>query len=706
MKAGNLSHTVSQVFNSWRKDHTLEAELRDVFDTRWYLASNPDVASSEIDPFEHFLAYGYRENRSPNAVFNPDWYLKTYPDVAEYQVHPLMHYLKYGYREGRSPHPLFDGDWYLNQYPDVRRALLNPLAHYVKYGVAEQRRPSVWFDPSWYLLQTADANAKENPVGHFLSVTTASKLSPIPLFDSEWYIEQYPDIKTFNPLMHYIFYGAKEGRNPNILFDAKFYISHAGDEAKHNPLLHYITVGAAKGLSFHPMFDVDWYRQRYPDFLRTLLDPLSHYYRIGCHEGRSPHSSFNAMWYVAQPHARDIALKDAFLHYLTVGLLHGYPGKEPQASVTHTPSTTPAAENIPDQKNLNSPKPTIMLVIGKTDEEIDLHIYELGKTISSENNILILKCPNRDDHIVEIHDPKMRLPLRFNVIHEQENIIEHLQMFNLQLASIHCTAAEFVAFKGLNQTLKLPYDVTLYDFGLFGCEKHPSLENNDVSDIKRCGNAEVFASDATLRGMIEGAKRVFVPSNYMLQRVRSATSIANVIFAPRLNGLPKQNLDIPHLRPGQVLNVGVLWNRHDRSQLNTISDVGRLITKKNAPVRIILAGNSAFNSSSCSDLPITSIGDYTRGQLSEVLKQNRVHLLWYPTKILEAFSLTLSEGLSTGLPLLASDVGAYPEQVAERPWSFVTCWRNTPDEWLKNLLAIRNSLLTRSFENISGLTTE
>jgi glycosyltransferase involved in cell wall biosynthesis len=38
------------------------------FDPVWYLAENPDVESAGVDPFVHYVSFGYRERRWPNVV--------------------------------------------------------------------------------------------------------------------------------------------------------------------------------------------------------------------------------------------------------------------------------------------------------------------------------------------------------------------------------------------------------------------------------------------------------------------------------------------------------------------------------------------------------------------------------------------------------------------------------------------------------------
>src|SRR5690242_11844693 len=70
-------------------------------------------------------------------LFDSRWYLTQNPEVAQAGIDPLVHYVDYGAWEGRDPHPLFDTDWYLSNNPDVARAKVNPFAHYIARGAEE-----------------------------------------------------------------------------------------------------------------------------------------------------------------------------------------------------------------------------------------------------------------------------------------------------------------------------------------------------------------------------------------------------------------------------------------------------------------------------------------------------------------------------------------------------------------------------------------
>jgi hypothetical protein len=72
------------------------------FDAAFYLAVNPDVAASGMDPLEHFLITGWLEGRDPSTEFSVRDYLDANPDVAASGLNPFAHYVVAGRAEGRA----------------------------------------------------------------------------------------------------------------------------------------------------------------------------------------------------------------------------------------------------------------------------------------------------------------------------------------------------------------------------------------------------------------------------------------------------------------------------------------------------------------------------------------------------------------------------------------------------------------------------
>lgn len=84
-------------------EQQVEQERRDAifFDGQWYLNAYPDIREEGINPLEHFLAFGAKEGRNPNALFDSAAYLRINPDVAAFEYGPFIHYVSYGFKEGR-----------------------------------------------------------------------------------------------------------------------------------------------------------------------------------------------------------------------------------------------------------------------------------------------------------------------------------------------------------------------------------------------------------------------------------------------------------------------------------------------------------------------------------------------------------------------------------------------------------------------------
>lgn len=98
--AGDGSSAVSDMPS--RRD---QKRARAAFDRDFYLAHNPDVATADVDPFEHYMRIGWREGRDPSPAFCTSHYLRHAPDVVESGVNPFLHWLRHGVHEDRVTLP-------------------------------------------------------------------------------------------------------------------------------------------------------------------------------------------------------------------------------------------------------------------------------------------------------------------------------------------------------------------------------------------------------------------------------------------------------------------------------------------------------------------------------------------------------------------------------------------------------------------------
>ena len=68
-----------------------------IFHARWYCEQYPDVLSSGIDPYVHYMQYGWREGRRPSSAFDPDGYARLEGSFSPRDHNPIIHLLQVGF---------------------------------------------------------------------------------------------------------------------------------------------------------------------------------------------------------------------------------------------------------------------------------------------------------------------------------------------------------------------------------------------------------------------------------------------------------------------------------------------------------------------------------------------------------------------------------------------------------------------------------
>jgi O-antigen biosynthesis protein len=83
----------------------IEQQFAEVFDSKWYVEINQDVAAAGVDPLKHFIGYGEAEGRDPSPTFSTRLYREIYMQGEPPSASPLQHYLKRGRDLGYDPDP-------------------------------------------------------------------------------------------------------------------------------------------------------------------------------------------------------------------------------------------------------------------------------------------------------------------------------------------------------------------------------------------------------------------------------------------------------------------------------------------------------------------------------------------------------------------------------------------------------------------------
>jgi len=234
-------------------------------DKDWYLTFYSDLTGSDVCPIEHYVLFGWKEGRNPNAYFDTNWFINEYQ--LESNVCPLLHYIDNWRAKALIPSPKFDSINYIENHKDIKEAGIEPLSHYLGYGVYEGRQYRSLIDyideayteyeqtnlflPDWYAIVNEDLrDSGVNAIEHFALYGQFELRNPNPYFDLKWYTKKYAEEIGDNESV-FLFYanqGWKLGHSPSPKFDATRYSKEYLKDKTQEPLSHFLTEGKKRGL--------------------------------------------------------------------------------------------------------------------------------------------------------------------------------------------------------------------------------------------------------------------------------------------------------------------------------------------------------------------------------------------------------------------------------------------------------------------------
>lgn len=265
-----------------------------LIDRDWYTAVNPDIATMDVDPVDHFLDIGWRERRQPNPWFHTAWYLAKNPSVLERNMNPLEHFVVEGAAEGIQPSPGFDIAWYSRQYLDADRPCAEALLHFMTVGLSLGAVPYPRLHHSG--TNTRAGAEPQRPVHpwNYQPQPPAEEEHQLleALVDADWYRATYASRQStlLDAAAHYADQGWRQGYNPNLWFDTRWYLSQNADarSGQTDPLTHFIRTGANRNRRPHAFFDMQWYAEHYLGGIEPSAEVLRHFLTIGLRNGAVP----------------------------------------------------------------------------------------------------------------------------------------------------------------------------------------------------------------------------------------------------------------------------------------------------------------------------------------------------------------------------------------------------------------------------------
>lgn len=360
-----------------------------------------------------------------------------------------------------------------------------------------------------------------------------------------------------------------------------------------------------------------------------------------------------------------------------------------------------------------SSRPKYLFVAHRLGGGVIKHLQELAEHVGGDADFLFLK-PGDDDFVeLGCHYGDYHWSLFFNLNDDYQKLLDLLCSLNVERVHLHHVMGVSDDVLGLLEDLAVPYDVTLHDY--YFVNANPTLTDREG----------VFAESIDTRDAL-CAESYPIPYQMTVAEWRAKygdlLSKADRIFSPtsrckevHLEYFPDLSIEVayhpeweqshPYAQPAVPLIAS--------SEKLKVLVIGAMSREKGADVLERTAtyrdplGRLEYHLLGYAYRPLApeviQHGPYDDASLDKLIAELKPHLIWFPAQWHETYCYTLSAALRSGLPILASDLGSFPERLEGRPLSFIKSWRSTPIEWNDTLLQIRDALLANQHQE-AGMT--
>ena len=349
--------------------------------------------------------------------------------------------------------------------------------------------------------------------------------------------------------------------------------------------------------------------------------------------------------------------------------------------------------------------PIVLLITHDRGGGTQRHIEELAELFTDTLQFLLLRPGGNGQYLLSWSRPGEALQLLFDLPNDTETLLEFLQALPVQRVHFHHTLGLNILLLELPERLRVPYDFTLHDY--YACCPQISLTDYrnhycgepDDAGCNRClailpapGGQDIQTWRQSYRTFVMQAARVLAPSRDAVERLTHYFPDANVLFAPHpdLDGhvcpTPQPS---PALSSDTPLRIAVLGALSPIKGADILEQCASDAYQRGLPLTFQLFGYAYRDLRRPPRDFLWIHGPYDEADLPDLLAKAQPHLVWFPAQWPETYSYTLSVCLQLGLPVVVPDLGAFPERVAGRAWSWIRPWRQTSRDWNDFFIKIR-----------------
>ncbi len=275
-----------------------------------------------------------------------------------------------------------------------------------------------------------------------------------------------------------------------------------------------------------------------------------------------------------------------------------------------------------------------------------------------------------------------------------ERLVRFLSALGIDRLHFHHVDGLPEAIMELPSRLGCPHDLTLHDF-------YPACPAYNLADAtgRYCGqdagcNRCLDGRTATwpmsigqwreaFGALLASADRVIAPCHDAAKRIG--------VFYPGVVPVVWPHPEREAAFPETPLRVLVPGAMSAVKGLEVLRECAADAAQRALPLHFVAVGFLGLPLPQWPEAPLTVTGEYRDGDLAGLIARQGGDVVFFPAQCPETFSYTLSVALDSGLPIVASDLGAFPERLRGHPGGRLVPWNAGAREMNDVLMSVRAS---------------
>jgi|GEM_PF-427217 len=353
--------------------------------------------------------------------------------------------------------------------------------------------------------------------------------------------------------------------------------------------------------------------------------------------------------------------------------------------------------------------PVVLHVLHPYGGGTEKHVEELCRNHYSKAKLLIMTPPflETGETALRIHsaDPVDALDIHLPVSNlDLDYLASLIQSFGVSLVHIHHVLGYPFNLQYLVEKLGVPFYLTIHDYTLicprinlmplgqkYCGEPEPSTCNQCLSADYPHGAGDIVWWREGHAWLFNDASAVICPSNDVAQRCRRyfPEAVYRVVAHEKAPGDSYLDINVPVLNKNEQLRVAILGVLARHKGLELIAETLLIADKNKAPLQFQLIGYAESVLPAVSKTMFSQTGYYKDDELIQRINKFDPHLILFPSCCPETYSYTLTAAMKNKRPVMVSSLGALPERVALRPWTWLMDWNISATRLVDMLCEVR-----------------